>query len=236
MLSLQLADKWRNQAICCCTEPAQNRHRTAQNSRPPPQHPFTYTPFSPKVAPKRATQPPAPRINSTKPFLRKTKEKNKTDSPTTSKWQIGLFLWQKAARREPERSAASAKRAVTPHRQVQGRSPWRAFGGRESHPGWRGGAPPHGGVGASSPHFGERRAKSDDLLPRGSAPRIGGCRGYQPRTNSGAWGAAPTNRGYAGAPAPAPSPSAVERFPPDTKKDYLYSQIHAILFLSKIVR
>ena len=128
MLSLQLADKWRNQAICCCTEPAQNRHRTAQNSRPPPQHPFTYTPFSPKVAPKRATQPPAPRINSTKPFLRKTKEKNKTDSPTTSKWQIGLFLWQKAARREPERSAASAKRAVTPHRQVQGRSPWRAFG------------------------------------------------------------------------------------------------------------
>ena len=128
MLSLQLADKWRNQAICCCTEPAQNRHRTAQNSRPPPQHPFTYTPFSPKVAPKRATQPPAPRINSTKSFLRKTKEKNKTDSPTTSKWQIGLFLWQKAARREPERSAASAKRAVTPHRQVQGRSPWRAFG------------------------------------------------------------------------------------------------------------
>ena len=128
MLSLQLADKWRNQAICCCTEPAQNRHITAQNSRPPPQHPFTYTPFSPKVAPKRATQPPAPRINSTKSFLRKTKEKNKTDSPTTSKWQIGLFLWQKAARREPERSAASAKRAVTPHRQVQGRSPWRAFG------------------------------------------------------------------------------------------------------------
>ena len=175
MLSLQLADKWRNQAICCCTEPAQNRHRTAQNSRPPPQHPFTYTPFSPKVAPKRATQPPAPRINSTKSFLRKTKEKNKTDSPTTSKWQIGLFLWQKAARREPERSAASAKRAVTPHRQVQGRSPWRAFGdfprdgkvtrvqggapaleeqglpSLQNPPGWRGGAPPHGECRGAAP-------------------------------------------------------------------------------------
>ena len=139
-----MADKWRNQAICCCTEPAQNRHRTAQNSRPPPQHPFTYTPFSPKVAPKRATQPPAPRINSTKSFLRKTKEKNKTDSPTTSKWQIGLFLWQKAARREPERSAASAKRAVTPHRQVQGRSPGTplvTFVVKRKSPGVWGGAP-----------------------------------------------------------------------------------------------
>ena len=36
----------------------------------------------------------------------------KTDLPTNSKWQIGLLLWQKVARREPERSAASAKRAV----------------------------------------------------------------------------------------------------------------------------
>ena len=58
----------------------------------------------------------------------KPKETTKTGLPTNSKWQIGLFLWQKPARREPERSAASAKRAVTPHRQVQGRSPWRAFG------------------------------------------------------------------------------------------------------------
>ena len=38
--------------------------------------------------------------------------------PTISKWQIGLFLWQKVARREPERSAASAKRAVTTHRGI----------------------------------------------------------------------------------------------------------------------
>ena len=42
----------------------------------------------------------------------KLEEKNKTDLPTTPKWQIGLVLWQKVARRETERSAASAKRAV----------------------------------------------------------------------------------------------------------------------------
>ena len=128
---------------------AQNLHKTGTELHRTPARrrntPSPIPPFSPKVAPKRATQTPAPRINSTKSFLRKTKEKNKTDSPTTSKWQIGLFLWQKAARREPERSAASAKRAVTPHRQVQGRSPWRAFGdfprdGKVTR-GWRGGAP-----------------------------------------------------------------------------------------------
>ena len=111
-----------------CTGAAQTCTNCTELPLAPHHTPSPIPPFSPKVAPKRATQPPAPRINSTKSFLRKTKEKNKTDSPTTSKWQIGLFLWQKAARREPERSAASAKRAVTPHRQVQGRSPWRAFG------------------------------------------------------------------------------------------------------------
>ena len=42
----------------------------------------------------------------------KTRGEKKTGLPTSSKWQIGLFLWQKVARRETERSAASAKRAV----------------------------------------------------------------------------------------------------------------------------
>ena len=161
MLSLQLADKWRNQAICCCTEPAQNRHRTAQNSRPPPQHPFTYTPFSPKVAPKRATQPPAPRINSTKSFLRKTKEKNKTDSPTTSKWQIGLFLGQKAARREPEGSAAGGKRGVTPHGGARGAAPGAplvTFPATGKSPGVEGRSAPSWGCGGLHPPL--RGAKS----------------------------------------------------------------------------
>ncbi len=42
----------------------------------------------------------------------------KTGLPTCSKWQIGLLLWLKVARREPERSAASAKRAATTHRRI----------------------------------------------------------------------------------------------------------------------
>ena len=42
----------------------------------------------------------------------------KADFPTNSKWQIGLFLWQKVARRETERSAASAKKAVTTYRGI----------------------------------------------------------------------------------------------------------------------
>ena len=48
----------------------------------------------------------------------KPEKKNKTDLPTNSKWQIGLFLWLKVARRETERSAASAKRAAATHRGI----------------------------------------------------------------------------------------------------------------------
>ena len=44
--------------------------------------------------------------------------KKKTDLPTSSKWQIGLLLWLKVARRETERSAASAKRAAATHRGI----------------------------------------------------------------------------------------------------------------------
>ena len=86
----------------------------------------------------------------------------KTDLPTYSKWQIGLGRRQKVARRETERSAASAKRAVTPHWGIpKGGSPWRAFGdfprdGKVTR-GRRGGAPSPRGRGGPSPHFGERR-------------------------------------------------------------------------------
>ena len=59
-----------------------------------------------------------PRIEKTECSLDETRGKNKTDLPTNSKWQIGLVLWQKVARRETERSAASAKRAATTHRGI----------------------------------------------------------------------------------------------------------------------
>ena len=54
----------------------------------------------------------APRIDSGGCDPRCSSGRKKTDLPTNSKWQIGLLLWLKVARREPERSAASAKRAV----------------------------------------------------------------------------------------------------------------------------
>ena len=60
-------------------------------------------------------------MNSTKCFLYGAKGKNKTDSPTISKWQIGLFLWHKPARREPERSERKKGGDFVPG--VQGRSP-----------------------------------------------------------------------------------------------------------------
>ena len=64
--------------------------------------------------PQVSSRAPLPRhgLKTESVPLMKPKEKNKTDLPISSKWQIGLFLWQKVARREPERSAASAKRAV----------------------------------------------------------------------------------------------------------------------------
>ena len=67
----------------------------------------------------QATQPPAePRISSRKCDPRCSLGKKKTDLPTSSKWQIGLLLWLKVARRETERSAASTKRAAATHRGI----------------------------------------------------------------------------------------------------------------------
>ena len=63
--------------------------------------------------------PPAePRIDSRGYDSAETKGEKRPVCPLSSKWQIGLFLWQKVARRETERSAASAKRAATTHRGI----------------------------------------------------------------------------------------------------------------------
>ncbi len=85
----------------------------------------------------------------------------KTDLPTNPKWQIGLGQWQKVARHETERSAASAKRAVTPHRGIpKGAAlgaPLVTFPATGKSPGVGGAErPPLGGVGVY-PHFGECR-------------------------------------------------------------------------------
>ena len=105
----------------------------------------------------------------------KTRGEKKTGLPTYSKWQIGLGLWQKVARRETERSAASAKRAAATHRGIpkgaalgaplvtfpaSGKSPGcraerlQVGAGTTSPaktPGAWGGAPIHGGCGGRRP-------------------------------------------------------------------------------------
>ena len=55
VLSLQLADKWRNQAICCCTEPAQNLHKLHRTPARRRNTPSPIPRIPPKVASKRAT-------------------------------------------------------------------------------------------------------------------------------------------------------------------------------------
>ncbi len=118
-----------------------------------PLHLYPESP--PKVAPKRATNPlPSHGLTAEYFSWSKPKETTKTDSPTISKWQIGLFLWQKPARREPERSAASAKRAGTSYQGSRGAAPGAplvTFPATGKSPGVWGGAPKLGGVGAASP-------------------------------------------------------------------------------------
>ena len=85
--------------------------------------PFTYTPNPPKscIQTCNRTAPAVlPRHGLTAEYFSwsKPKETTKTGLPTISKWQTGLFLWHKPARREPECSAASAKRAEISHQRV----------------------------------------------------------------------------------------------------------------------
>ena len=105
------------------------------------------------------------------------KKKNKTDLPTNPKWQIGLVLWQKVARRETERSAASAKRAETTHRGIpKGAAlgaPLVTFPATGKSPGVEGrSALPMGAVGAGGPHFEERRGGRQPSSQRDLAHRL----------------------------------------------------------------
>ena len=47
---------------------------------------------------------PAPQINSKTCSLEETVGEKRTDLPAHLKWQIGLFLWQKVARRDAQRA------------------------------------------------------------------------------------------------------------------------------------
>ena len=90
---------------------AQNLHKTGTELHRTPARrrntPSPIPPFSPKVAPKRATQTPAPRINSTKSFLRKTKEKTRPILPQPQSGKSVFFC----GRKQPGASRSGAQRA-----------------------------------------------------------------------------------------------------------------------------
>ena len=65
-----------------------------------------------------ASHPPSHGLKAESVPSMKPEEKTRPICPLSSKWQIGLGLWQKVARHETERSAASAKRAATTHRGI----------------------------------------------------------------------------------------------------------------------
>ena len=65
-----------------------------------------------------ASHPPSHGLKAESVPSMKPEEKTRPICPLSSKWQIGLGLWQKVARRETERSAASAKRAAATHRGI----------------------------------------------------------------------------------------------------------------------
>ena len=117
----------------------------------------------------------------------KPEEKTKTDLPTNSKWQIGLFLWHK-----PYRGGAACRRGSEASPSGgPGVPPWRIFGDflfEKKVTRVQGGAPALGFAGATSPAKipGGRgpqapssartcRCKADNKPPAGQAnPR--GCR------------------------------------------------------------
>ena len=114
----------------------------------------------------------------------KPKETTKTDLPTISKWQIGLFLWQKPARRDAQRAQQGRKPCTGRSRGAAPGAPLVTFPATGKSPGVEGRSAPSWGCGGLQPPL--------RGVQRGSAPRVGpfgvegrsapswGCGGLQP--------------------------------------------------------
>ena len=160
----------------------------------PRKNPLHLYPESPqKLHPNVQLNAPVPRINSRIFFLVKAKGNNKDRFAHHLKVaNRSIFVAQTSPARcvsEREKGGDFAPAGS------KGRSPWHAFGdfrretkvtrvqggapaleeqglpSLQNPPGWRGGAPPHGGVGASSPHFGEQEPSLATCSRGGAAPR-----------------------------------------------------------------
>ena len=136
-------------------------------------------------------QPKPPRHGLTAEYFSwsKPKETTKTDLPTISKWQIGLFLWQKPARRDAQRAQQGRKPCTGRSRGAAPGAPLVTFPATGKSPGVEGRSAPSW---ASSPHFGEQEPSLATCSRGGAAPRVGpfgvegrsapswGCGGLQP--------------------------------------------------------
>ena len=84
-----------------CTEAAQNLHKLHRTPVLCTTPPSPIPPFSPKVASKRATNPlPSHGLTAEYFSSLKPRETAQPIARTTSKWQLHLCRWQKAARRD----------------------------------------------------------------------------------------------------------------------------------------
>ena len=117
-------------------------------------------------------QPKPPRHGLTAEYFSwsKPKETTKTDLPTISKWQIGLFLWQKPARRDAQRAQQGRKPCTGRSRGAAPGAPLVTFPATGKSPGVEGRSAPSWGCGGLQPPLRGAGAKSGDLLPRERSP------------------------------------------------------------------
>ena len=127
-------------------------------------------------------------------YWSKPKETTKADLPTISKWQIGLFLWQKVARRDAQRAQQGRKPCTGRSRGAAPGAPLVTFPATGKSPGCRAERLHQGTLGLPAPHKVGRgagrsarisgsRSQVWRLAPEGAQPlarAFGGKRGRKP--------------------------------------------------------
>ena len=171
---------------------AQNLHKTGTELHRTPARrrntPSPIPPIAPKVAPKRATQPPRHGLTAQNLFSVKPKKKTRPIHPQPQSGKSVFFC----GRKQPGASRSGAQRARKGRRPctegVQNRRFWHAFG--------------------------DFRRETKVTRGAGRSARIVPAGSTSPAQTPGTWGAAPTNRGYAGAPRPCTIPLRCRKIPP----------------------
>ena len=99
-----------------------------------------------------ASHPPSHGLKAESVPSMKPEEKTRPICPLSSKWQIGLGLWQKVARRDAQRARKGRRPRTRGFQRAQPLARlWRLSPRRESHPGFGAERPPRGGCGGAAP-------------------------------------------------------------------------------------